>query len=216
VARDPDDETGARRIVAMTKSNLAALAPALAYRLVPQENGSVQVVWEGATNHTADDLLAQPSSAEERTGTDEAVDWLRAVLRDEKRPAKEVQQTAKDDGISDKCLRLARQRLGIRIEREGFGEGSRSVWSLPPILAMERIEPAYQPNELDERSSIDAQLRPYMPDVPTEAGGATMDAEGKYEPGQNGVLSPLAAPTTVDGATDERTKPPAGDEWGEV
>jgi hypothetical protein len=216
VARDPDDETGSLRIVAMTKSNLAELAPALAYRLMQHHNGSIRVEWEGKTDHTADGLLAQPVSAEEKTATDEAVDWLRVVLTYKKQPAKEVQQAARDDGISDKCLRSARARLGVKIEREGFGEGSRSMWSLPPEPAKETGERDNQEEEPTEESSTDAQPTPYMPDLPTEANRASMDVEGNYEPRQTGVVLPFPGTTTIGAATDERTKTPDDGGWGDV
>src|SRR5438094_119722 len=39
IARDPDDSTGARRVLASTKSNLGPPPPALAYHLVPTPGG---------------------------------------------------------------------------------------------------------------------------------------------------------------------------------
>jgi hypothetical protein len=208
VARDPDDPTGARRILAMTKSNLAAPMPALAYRLIPDENGAVRVAWEGETDHTADGLLAQPSSPEERTATDEAVEWLEAALRGGERPASDVQLEARRDGITDKCLRLARQRLGLVSRRDGFGPGSRRMWSL-------RSETAESPAPPVGRSSIDALAPPLMPDVSTRVRGASMAAEGIYGARENGVAAMHVVPSDADVATSERPDAP-DDEWGEI
>lgn len=61
VARDPDDET--RLILAVTKSNLAAMPPAMAYRLEPTPSGVARVRWEGPTHHTAADLLSRQGDA---------------------------------------------------------------------------------------------------------------------------------------------------------
>lgn len=61
VAKDPDDENGERRILAMTKSNLAALPPALAYHIEGDANGVARIAWEGETSHTAS-LSNRPGS----------------------------------------------------------------------------------------------------------------------------------------------------------
>jgi len=59
VAPDPEDED--RRVLALTKSNLAKMPQALAYRLVDDERYScARVVWDGVTSHTATDLLRPP------------------------------------------------------------------------------------------------------------------------------------------------------------
>src|SRR5690606_9126671 len=77
-ARDPDDPD--RRILAITKSNLAAPVPALRWRIVTA--GSAPTVeWLGATEHTAASLMAEPDG-DERTARDEAAEWLRDALRD--------------------------------------------------------------------------------------------------------------------------------------
>jgi hypothetical protein len=61
----------------------------------------------------------------------EAADWLRAYLA--KGPAKSaaVKSAAAQTGIGRKTLQLARERLGITIERQA----SFTVWSLPDAAA---------------------------------------------------------------------------------
>src|SRR5262245_55421417 len=38
---------------------------------------------------------------------------------------------AREHGLTTKVVRSAREALGVRIERDGFGPGSKSLWSLP-------------------------------------------------------------------------------------
>jgi len=65
VAPDPEDD--GRRILAMTKSNLAKMPDALAYRLVNDELcGAARVVWDGASRHTANDLVRRGSTRRRR------------------------------------------------------------------------------------------------------------------------------------------------------
>jgi hypothetical protein len=65
VAPDPDDETETRRVLAVTKSNLAAKPPSLAYRIVGDDlYDNAKVAWEGASEHTAEGLLGRPVERE--------------------------------------------------------------------------------------------------------------------------------------------------------
>ena len=79
VAKDPDDPSGLRRILASSKCNLAVQPLALAYHL-ESYGDAVRVVWEGETGHTAAGLLAIPTGSEDRSAIDEAKGFLRDVL----------------------------------------------------------------------------------------------------------------------------------------
>jgi hypothetical protein len=46
-------------------------------------------------------------------------------------PATEVGRRAREHGLTAKAIRAAREALGIKIARDGFGSGSKSLWSLP-------------------------------------------------------------------------------------
>jgi hypothetical protein len=128
VATDPDDD--GRRIVAVTKSNLAAMPEALAYRLVSDdERGCARVVWEGVTSHTADSLLSVPRDDDERTERDDAADWLKDTLAQEGLPAKKVLSLAREAGYSETTLKRAKARVGVRSKKLGMGDGW--VWVLP-------------------------------------------------------------------------------------
>src|SRR5262249_19889290 len=125
VAEDPDDDEKKRRILARNKGNLAAPVPALAYHIDVTPSGVPFISWEGTTEHTAAQLLAPPVDGEVRTETDEAVEWLRAVLTEAGGDmlAAEVKTKAKQEGISDKVLRSARLRICEKPIREGYGAG---------------------------------------------------------------------------------------------
>jgi hypothetical protein len=62
-AADPNDPEGLRRAIAMSKSNLAGLAPSLLYRIEEAASGAAVVRWEGETNLTAAELLAPARQA---------------------------------------------------------------------------------------------------------------------------------------------------------
>ena len=133
VGQDPEDES--RLVLAVTKSNLAPLAPSIAYRIV-DHGGAGMIAWEGVTSLTAAQLLAAPTSSEERTALDEAKAVLRDILGAGPVPSKDVQRQAREAGVSDATLRRAKDALGVRsIRPDGFtGPWS---WELPGVHAQE-------------------------------------------------------------------------------
>jgi hypothetical protein len=131
-APDPDDDS--RRILAVTKSNLAAMPEALAYRLVTEEQyGVARVVWDGATGHKAADLLRLPGRDDEdgAPARSEAEQVLAEILAEGPVPAKKVKAIASEAGVAERTLARAREALGVTTQREGFGPGARYVWALP-------------------------------------------------------------------------------------
>ncbi len=59
------------------------------------------------------------------------MEFLQTVLAGDPMPVKEIEGMARNHGITPKVLRSAREVLGVKIERDGFGSGSKSLWSLP-------------------------------------------------------------------------------------
>ena len=134
VARDPDDE--ARRIFAVTKMNLAAEPPSLAYRLVDDPtNHCARIEWEPVpVEHTATSLLREPVDEDERSERDEAVEWVLSYLEERGGAARagDAIKAARRDGIAERTLQRARKRAGVTSERRGFGEGS--LWTIPATV----------------------------------------------------------------------------------
>jgi len=128
-ATDPEDD--GHRVLAVTKSNLAAIPSALAYRLVPDElHDCSRVEWLGETAHSASDLLVERGN-EERLEHDEAKHWVVEYLTAEggRDFARDVKKAAREAGIAERTLTRARHRAGVTTSREGFG--GPFVWSLP-------------------------------------------------------------------------------------
>lgn len=132
---DPEGESGSRRVLATTSSNLAKLAPSLAYRIagttitgdtgVPIVTAAITVV--GESSATGQDLLGHQGDGE-RTERDEAADFLREELAAGPRPVKEIKAEAKSAGIAEITLQRAKSKLGIKASKTGFNDGWE--WSL--------------------------------------------------------------------------------------
>jgi AAA domain len=132
-APDPDDE--GRRILAVTKSNLAKEPAALAYRLVEDPRHEVvRVIWDGTTEHTAADLLVVAPHARPAP-KQEAGAFLCRVLASEARPVVWLQKAAKDKGISWDTIKRAKEGLPIIVFRFRKGEEGRrggGSWVVAP------------------------------------------------------------------------------------
>jgi len=128
VAPDPDD-TG-RRVLAATKSNLAPLPPALAYRIEAVDDVPT-ISWLGRTDYTAGQLLeATNTDARPSHALEEGKDFLRRLLAAGPVVVSEVKEAAREVGISEPTLRRAKTALDIRAvqDRSGAGRGV-SGWS---------------------------------------------------------------------------------------
>jgi putative DNA primase/helicase len=130
------DEDGGGRILARGKSNIGRDDGGFLYDLDICEAApgieTTRILWGEPIEGTARDLLGTAESAsdpEERSMTSEAMDWLREHLADGPRKSKDCQREAREAGISDKALRTARERLGIKPTKGGFSGGW--YWDLP-------------------------------------------------------------------------------------
>lgn len=156
VGRDPDDEGGRRRILAHAKSSTAAEGPSLAYELTPK--GGFE--WAGESALRADDLGRprrddREDQAPQRAG---AEDFLLELLRAGPLPASDVQEQAKACGLAWRTVQRARERMGVRTSRTGFGKEGAWHWSLP------------QPDEgaTAPIDAIGAKQDPFAPMAPIE------------------------------------------------
>lgn len=126
VVADRDDEE--RRLFLPTKNNLAPFRGGLAYRVTTGKTPRIE--WEEqAVMLTADDAM------EARGGPDpiaEACAWLEGELAGGAMvDASHLLELAKAAGISERTLRRAKEAIGVKATRNGFGPGGGWQWSLP-------------------------------------------------------------------------------------
>ena len=58
------------------------------------------------------------------------MELLPKVLADGPMPVTEVFKIMSDHGLSEKSVYSAGKAIGVEIKRDGFGPGSKSMWSL--------------------------------------------------------------------------------------
>jgi hypothetical protein len=152
VARDPDDETGTRRVLVMTKSNLAAPAPSLLYQ-VEEADGIARIAWLGTTEHTATTVLSGPDDPAERSTLQEAQTFLQDLLAPGPLCAGDAKKAAQKAGFAARTMDRAKKALGIKSEKLGFGAGAEWVWVLPTDSASTTLaaNPTKIANQTEER-----------------------------------------------------------------
>jgi hypothetical protein len=157
VALDPDDED--RRILAMTKSNLAKMPEALAYRLInDEEYGVARVVWDGASTRTANDLVRPRVDEDEAPALAEAVRVLKEILSDGPLSAVNIKRMAATAGVAERTLQRARQALGVTTRRQGFGQGAYYVWSMPAHAPQHGTHGTHGEHAMDAMDAMPAEL----------------------------------------------------------
>jgi len=125
-----------RRLFLHAKINFGPPPQGLAFRLeqclVGDSIVASRIAWDTApVAITANEALAADAAGiETRTAKTEAMEFLQAVLADEPVPASEIGRMAREHALTTKVVRSARETLGVTIERNGFGPGSKSFWSL--------------------------------------------------------------------------------------
>lgn len=140
VTPDEDDET--RMLLIPSKMNIAPIRHGLAYRIEGclvefegKEIATSRIMFESTPiTITADQALAAlDGNSENRSEKSEAIDFLTDALRNGPVSAKDMKKEAADAGISSKSLRSAREALGIKPEKTGFGGEGGWVWNLPKV-----------------------------------------------------------------------------------
>jgi putative DNA primase/helicase len=134
---DPDGEDGNQRVLAVSSSNLAAIAPSCVYRIdtarvmgdTEEEITTAAMVFVGESAVGAHDLLRGQPNDDERMAGGEAEHFLEIELADGPRSASELEAGAKRIGIARTTLFRARTALGVVSSKAGFKGGWE--WSLP-------------------------------------------------------------------------------------
>lgn len=153
---DPDNP----QIKALTqsKNNLSPLADSVGYKLVEYPAGSKvsRAEWTGVSQLTAKRILAQAGDADEQAEQVNAEDFLNDLLDSCEVKATEVIADAKKNGISERTLKRAKAKLGIKSRSEGF-RPKVWYWRLPGFDTPEEG----QPDAIEECHAADSgTLRP--------------------------------------------------------
>lgn len=127
VGRPPDDPD--LRVLCHVKSNLGPLAPSLSFGPVATPEGVVKIEWRGECDYSPDDLLAPAKPGENRLA--EAIVFLKELLSGGPVEQKVVKSKAAEAGLAYRTVERAKELLGVRSERHGWGPGSTCHWSSP-------------------------------------------------------------------------------------
>jgi hypothetical protein len=131
IAPDPEDEE--RRVLAVVKSNLARRPPALAFRIVAEDDNPPRIMWLGEARYHADDLVASRRDVQEAPAVRDAMGFLVDLLS--KRGdmwVKDVFDEADKAGVGGKTtLKKAKAALTVRSVPCTEGKDKGWKWHLP-------------------------------------------------------------------------------------
>ena len=120
-----------RRLFLPLKNNLAPDRLGYAFRIenriVADGIETSAVVWDhDPVTITADEALA--AAAKNKKASSTAMDFLQQLLRDGPVDQTEAVRLGAEAGFTEKNLRMARENLGVKSKKEGFGAEGKWVW----------------------------------------------------------------------------------------
>lgn len=133
VGVDPKDPN--RRVLSHLKHNLT---PEGQSRVFEIREG--RFLWAGTSDLTAEQLMAQPATDEERSLREEAADWLHEQLQSGPMLTKDLKTAAARDGFSWRTIERAKTDLGIKGRRSGTHPSDPFEWILPEDSASTSAE----------------------------------------------------------------------------
>lgn len=129
-----------RRILVRSKSNIGPDDGGFEYGIDQAELDAFpgvtasRIVWGKPVEGSARELLSDAESVndDEAVSARDADEALRERLKGvERMDSRTVIDCLKAEGFSEKQIRSARERIGAKVERSGFGAAMRSFWKLP-------------------------------------------------------------------------------------
>jgi len=131
---DPDNP--GQKVLCHIKANLGPKTPSLTYTI---DGGCF--LWGQESTLTAEQILAVPVDAGERTKLDEAKGFLQDILSSGPVASSEVEEEAKGAGIAPATLKRAKTVLAVRAKKASFGGGW--IWTLPDRSGSSNPEDAH-------------------------------------------------------------------------
>jgi hypothetical protein len=124
IGKNPENEF--QKALCQTKNNLAPKYQ----KSIGFEIKESQFFWTGESGLTAETMLSQlrNDTGEERGEKQDAISFLKTVLSDGERPAKDVQTEARQLGISEKTLQRAKHALNVKSDKKGGNFGGNPQW----------------------------------------------------------------------------------------
>lgn len=124
VGKNPENEK--QKAIVQTKNNLAPICD----QAIGYEIRDGQFFWTGESKLTAEKILSQVRSDDERSEQADGVAFLREALRGGEQYSKDVQTEARQNGVSERTLNRAKTALNVQSRKEGFNP-AKWFWRLP-------------------------------------------------------------------------------------
>lgn len=202
VVKDPDDDTERGRLFGTPKNNLGPTdLPVLRFTIdghvIDTDDGPAttgRLTWGGeAAGSIGDAVRRSGESADDRSATAEAADWLADWLAVEggRALSSDIKAAAAKAGHNVEALKRARRRIGVEVESVGYPR--RTYWALPKGTAEGGAQSGH-PQSGHSRVKSGESPNPDLTD-PTERQSGQSGQSGQSE----GVLGDLTPPDDPTG-----------------
>jgi hypothetical protein len=139
VRMEANDGEPQKMMLARAKSNIGPDGGGFVYAFeqidLPEHPGvsASRIVWGAAVEGTARELLAEPEGENGRQAParDEAEEFLRELLEPGPVRTEEIKAEAKQAGLTWATVRRAKDAIGAKAARRGYGEDGGWYWMLP-------------------------------------------------------------------------------------
>jgi len=158
--RDPDDDTGQRRLFGTPKNNLGRDdLPTFSFTItghaIDTDEGTAwtgRLNWGDELTATIEDVMSRAvESGDDKSATSEAADWLADYLASKggQVPCADAKRAGRAAGHSEASVKRARIRLDLVVTSVGFPRST--FWELPPEMASSgRARAGGEPDEPTE------------------------------------------------------------------
>lgn len=145
-----------RMMLARAKSNIGPDGGGFIYAFeqidLPDFPGvsASRIVWGASVEGTARELLAEPDteSRREAPAREEAEQWLRELIEAGPVRTEEIKAEAKAAGMTWATVRRAKENIGAKAIRQGFGEDGGWYWKLPDPVPVKDAQDTLHPEHM--------------------------------------------------------------------
>lgn len=117
VCEHPNDSS--TKLVVHIKHNIAKRGQTQSYEIYSEDEGMATLNWLGPSDITIDDLISSEGGTAKMSALDEAIQFLRAFLKNGPEASTKVEKEAAARDISEKTLERARRSLGVVSKKKG-------------------------------------------------------------------------------------------------
>lgn len=177
-----------KMILARAKSNIGPDGGGFIYAFEQTELSghpgvsASRITWGAAVEGTARELLAEPEmeNRREAPAREEAEEWLRELIEAGPVRTEEIKVEAKAAGMTWATIRRAKENIGAKAVRQGYGEDGGWFWKLPDPVLVKGAQVTLHPEHMSTFDSGEHLCATARPEGTSKDAQFSKDAKGAH------------------------------------